>query len=96
MPIYEFECDAHGAFDEQRPMAEAKLGAACPACGAPSRRVLSLPHVAQLATSQRRARDVNERSQHEPRWVRRETVTPDSAPPRPLRATHGRPWAIGH
>ena len=96
MPIYEFECDAHGYFDEQRPMALAKSAAPCPTCGGDARRVLSLPNVAQLARSQRKAREVNERSQHEPRLVRREAVKAQAPMPRTVQATHGRPWAIGH
>ena len=65
MPVYEFECDAHGCFDEQRPMALAKSSAPCPSCGTDARRVLSVPHVAQLARSERRARDINEKNAHE-------------------------------
>lgn len=96
MPVYEFECDAHGTFDEQRPMSQARAGAACPACGVESRRVLSAPHVAQLATSERRARDVNERSGHEPRLSQREPPRAQDPPSPRMHATHGRPWAIGH
>jgi putative FmdB family regulatory protein len=96
MPIYEFECDEHGTFDEQRPMSLAKSTSACPACGTEARRVLSVPNVAHLPASERRARDVNERSCHEPRLSRRETVRAQDPPPPKLHATHGRPWAIGH
>jgi putative FmdB family regulatory protein len=96
MPIYEFECDAHGSFDEQRPMSLAKSGAPCPTCGADARRVLSMPNVAQMERSQSRARDVNLRSQHEPRLVKRETVQAQEPVPRKVHASHGRPWAIGH
>lgn len=96
MPLYEFECEEHGCFDEQRPMSEAKLGAPCPACGATARRVLSVPQVAQLASSERRARDRNERSAHEPRLVKRDAPPAGPPPPRQVQASHGRPWAIGH
>jgi putative FmdB family regulatory protein len=96
MPVYEFECDAHGTFDEQRPMSLARASAACPACGGQARRVLSAPHVAQLATSERRARDVNERSRHEPRLAQREPPRSQDPPSPRMHATHGRPWAIGH
>jgi putative FmdB family regulatory protein len=96
MPVYEFECSAHGTFDEQRPMSLARAAAACPTCGGAARRVLSIPHVAQLAPSERRARDVNERSCHEPRLSQREPPRAQDPPPPRLHATQGRPWAIGH
>jgi putative FmdB family regulatory protein len=96
MPIYEFECDEHGSFDEQRPMALAKSGAPCPTCGGEARRVLSAPSVPILARSQRVARDRNERSAHEPRLVKRETIAAPDPAARKVHATHGRPWAIGH
>ena len=97
MPIYEFECDNHGCFDEQRPMALAKAGAPCPTCGLSARRVLSLPNVAYLEATTRRARDINERSSHEPRIVKREAVRAQQEPAqRKVHASHGRPWAIGH
>ena len=96
MPVYEFECQAHGYFDEQRPMSQAKSDAPCPTCGSDARRVLSVPHVAQLARSERRARDLNEKSAHEPRLVQRQTVKAQEPMPRKVQASHGRPWAIGH
>jgi putative FmdB family regulatory protein len=96
MPIYEYECDAHGYFDEQRPMSLAKSNAPCPSCGTEARRVLSVPHLAQLARSERRARDINEKNAHEPRLVQRGAVQGQAPMPRKVHATHGRPWAIGH
>ena len=96
MPLYEFECDEHGSFDEQRPMSEAKLGAPCPACGASARRVLSVPGLSRLAPTERRARDVNERSCHEPRLVQRPISGGTDPARRKVHASHGRPWAIGH
>lgn len=96
MPVYEFECVAHGYFDEQRPMSLAKSDAPCPTCGSDARRVLSVPHVAQLARSERRARDINERNAHEPRVVQRPAAKPLEPMQRKVQPTHGRPWAIGH
>jgi putative FmdB family regulatory protein len=96
MPTYEFECLDHGAFDEQRPMALAKSPAPCPSCGREAPRVLSLTNIPYLAASARRARDINERSCHEPRLVRRETPKPQEPPTPQLQASHGRPWAVGH
>ena len=96
MPIYEFECETHGYFDEQRPISLAKSNAVCPDCGSDARRVLSVPHIAQLARSERRARDINEKNAHEPRIVERRAVTAQEPPARRVHASHGRPWAIGH
>ncbi len=96
MPIYEFECNEHGYFDEQRPMALAKADAPCPACGARARRVLSVPQLAQPTSSEPSARDDNERSRHEPRRVVREKPNGGEPAPRKVQASHGRPWAIGH
>ena len=96
MPVYEFECDVHGDFEEQRPMSLAKANAPCPACGADARRVLSVPQVAQLARTERRARDINEKNAHEPRIVQRQAAQAQPPIPRKVHATHGRPWAIGH
>jgi putative FmdB family regulatory protein len=96
MPIYEFECEEHGVFEEQRPMSLAKSNAPCPSCGSDARRLLSVPQLARLAPTERRARDINERSSHEPRIVQRHAVPPAEPAARKLQATHGRPWAIGH
>ncbi len=94
MPIYEYDCDAHGGFEQERPMSVAGKSASCPVCGASSRRVLSLANVAQLSSGNRKAHAVNERSRFEPRVVKRET-RPVSGEPK-LHAGHGRPWSIGH
>ena len=94
MPLYEFECDEHGSFDEQRSMALAKEPAPCPECGTSSRRILSAFRTAFLATTERRARDINERACHEPRVAQRPATV--SSPHPQLHASQGRPWAIGH
>jgi putative FmdB family regulatory protein len=94
MPIYEYECDSHGGFELELPMRAAGGGAACPDCGATARRLLSVPNVAQLSSSNRKAHAINERSRFEPRLVTRETRAPSAEPK--LHAGHGRPWSIGH
>lgn len=98
MPLYEYECVAHGVFELSRPMAEAALAAPCPECEAAAPRILSAPRLACLPAASMRAHDRNERSRHEPRRVeRRARVTAESAgnPTKPM-AAFGRPWAIGH
>lgn len=94
MPIYEYECTTHGGFELERPMRAATSDAACPACGAGCRRVLSVPSIAQLSAGSRKAHATNERSRFEPRVVSRAASAPSG--PRRLHATAGRPWSIGH
>jgi putative FmdB family regulatory protein len=98
MPTYEFECDAHGVFEVQRPLAQVRDPAGCPECGALGKRLLSAPNLATGSALSRRAAAVNERSQHEPRIVQREVPKPNGEPAQ--RAVHasrgGYPWAIGH
>jgi putative FmdB family regulatory protein len=46
MPLYEYRCTSCGEFRELRPMRESDAPQACPACGAPSERVLAAPFLA--------------------------------------------------
>ena len=95
MPIYEFECRDYGVFELGRTMAERNEPAPCPSCDQTSKRIVSLPSLAQLATTEVKARDRNEKSRHEPKVVTRENKSADG--PRVARAAHSAyPWAIGH
>jgi putative FmdB family regulatory protein len=94
LPIYEYECDSHGVFELELPMSAASRDAPCPRCGDPSRRQLSVPNVAQLSASRRKAHAINEQSRFEPRVVSRAAAAPSGE--RQLTSGHGRPWAIGH
>jgi putative FmdB family regulatory protein len=98
MPIYEFECADHGPFELTRPMAQVREPAPCPDCGELGKRLLSAPNLATGSALGRRAAAINERSQHEPRIVQRETAKPSGDPAqRVVRASQGGyPWAIGH
>jgi len=98
MPIYEFECADHGTFELTRAMAQVREPAPCPECGELGKRLLSAPNLATGSALGRRAAAINERSQHEPRIVRRETAKPSAEPTqRVVQASHGGyPWAIGH
>jgi putative FmdB family regulatory protein len=98
MPIYEFECADHGTFELTRPMAEVRDPAPCPDCGEIGKRLLSAPSVATGSLIGRRAAAVNERSQHEPRIVKREAPRPSNEPAKRTvhASTGGYPWAIGH
>jgi putative FmdB family regulatory protein len=98
MPIYEFECTDHGSFELSRPIAQMREPAPCPDCGASGKRLLSAPNLATGSAIGRRVAAVNERSQHEPRIVKREAPRSNGEPAK--RAVHsahgGYPWAIGH
>ena len=98
MPIYEFECADHGLFELTRPMAQVREPAECPECGELGKRLLSAPSLATGSVASRRAAGVNERSQHEPRIVKREAPAATGEPAkRAVRSAHGGyPWAIGH
>ena len=43
MPIYEYECLNHGRFEMVRSYEDRDANKSCPTCGAPSRRVMSVP-----------------------------------------------------
>lgn len=66
MPIYEYECESHGVFEQLRSMADHRAPAACPTCDGEARRILSAPTLSAMPRSQVVARDRNERSRHEP------------------------------
>ncbi|MGD0677547.1 MAG: zinc ribbon domain-containing protein [Polyangiaceae bacterium] len=99
MPLYEYECSAHGLFEAQRTVGEFAARGPCPTCGEASVRVLSVPGLRLVDSASRMARDRNERSQHEPRLVERPSGLRESGA-----ASHGMqtgragglPWAIGH
>jgi putative FmdB family regulatory protein len=96
MPIYEYQCRADGVFEALRAMCEAALPAACPSCGADAPRILSAPRLAQMAASEVKARDRNEKSRHEPRVVHGTQRAQTGERPA-LRASHSsRPWALEH
>ncbi|MFO7177502.1 MAG: zinc ribbon domain-containing protein [Pseudomonadota bacterium] len=97
MPIYEYECTVHGAFEGMGRMADARANAPCPSCGLESRRILSPPAVARLPRATVRAHERNERSRHEPRLVQREPAPQtEEGRARPARSAGGHPWAIAH
>ena len=96
MPLYEYECKRHGAFELWRRMHESRSDARCPECGRAAPRILSLSSVAQVGESERKARDRNERSRHEPRLVSKARATPPGGPSLVSASSCGRPWAVGH
>jgi putative FmdB family regulatory protein len=89
--IYAFRCEACGAFEVARPMAEAAAPAHCPGCGDEARRVFSPPGLALLARPLRTALDSEEKSAHEPEVVARKTGRP-----LPHRHEPSPPWVLSH
>ena len=72
MPVYEYQCDQHGAFTAMRPMREYQDPQPCPDCASPASRVmLSVPHLSGLSAASRTAHATNERAQHSPMTVDR-------------------------
>lgn len=43
MPTYEYECLTHGRYEMVRSYEDRDAERSCPTCGAPSRRVMSVP-----------------------------------------------------
>jgi putative FmdB family regulatory protein len=66
MPLYEYECAAHGTFEAMRPLAEYQLPHACPECGEQSARVVTTVNLGLVPTTTRKAHQRNEKSAHAP------------------------------
>lgn len=109
MPVYDYECARHGAFEAQRPMSESAAAQPCPRCGNAAPRVmLSFARLASLSTTERRARTLNEVSAHQPKTLAQLRYEPGSgccggakrqrvASDAPVaRSVSGRPWMINH
>lgn len=71
MPIYEYECEAHGVFEAMGEMARARADGTCPECELSCPRILSVPRISALSKQTRTAIERNEKSQHEPRVATR-------------------------
>jgi putative FmdB family regulatory protein len=97
MPMYEYECDEHGRFEQLRPLSEYAAPAPCPTCELGAPRVVSVPHLCALPRSTMVAHARNEKSCHEPALHRAPADKPQSGAPPALRSSRGlRPWVIEH
>lgn len=103
MPLYEYDCPHHGAFDDMRPFARSSEPASCPTCGTESPRVITVPRFAGMDRGTRIAHERNERSAHEPHVCHSGCGHHHSRKPAPaetnpkLKAYTGpRPWVIEH
>ncbi len=71
MPVYEYECETCGCFDDVRTVAERDTPATCPECEGLAARVLfSAPRFSTVSSAVRQAHATNERSAHQPRSTR--------------------------
>jgi putative FmdB family regulatory protein len=66
MPLYEYECNIHGSFEEIQPMQRSGEPENCPVCGEPSPRVLSPTRISRLPAALAAAHARNEKSRHAP------------------------------
>jgi len=71
MPLYEYECGSCGPFSALRKMSESSYPMHCESCGSESARIISVPYFALLAKAKKAAYELNEKSSHEPKSVKR-------------------------
>jgi len=111
MPMYEYECDDHGAFEVLKSLSEYAEPTQCPDCGLEATRLLSAPRLSGLARPDMIAHARNERSRHEPRHAKtvHDRAHPHHAHAEAANARRGgpaqpvlksytgaRPWVIEH
>lgn len=108
MAIYEYVCEAHGAFEAVRPMADFAAPCPCPTCGAVSPRVmLTPPRLGATDRGSMRAHATNEQAADSPKRLSTHgpgcsccagpsksvsKKAPDGAKSFPTK----RPWMISH
>ena len=66
MPVYDYLCDACGAFEARRPMSESRSSVPCAVCREPAPRMVSAPRLNLMSSANRYAETRNEKSAHEP------------------------------
>lgn len=106
MPLYEYECEEHGAFDAFRPIAEVNAPIDCPSCGRLAARVFTVPRTRTLAAHTRIGMERNEKSRHEPHVCGagcshghakpKAAASGAGASPKLEAYTGPRPWVVEH
>ena len=110
MPIYGYDCEAHGPFTEMQPMSRSSEPMPCPDCGNDAPRTVSAPFIANMDPKNRIAHQRNEKSANEPRVVSGKPAghshdhshdhshgaRRNTGLGEGLHNTHSRPWSIGH
>lgn len=99
MPIYQFQCESCGPFEQRRSFQDAGEPLDCPSCSIPATRVFTPPTLYKTSVATRIAHSRNEKSADQPLVQQRSNDT---------QATHHhhhpshhhhepkRPWMIGH
>ncbi|HKS49803.1 MAG TPA: zinc ribbon domain-containing protein [Amycolatopsis sp.] len=94
MATYEYSCAQCGRFETRHPIGTAPSRVDCPECGAPSRRVFTMPHLSLMSKELGAAHERAESTRDEPEVVsevpRTRTVR---RPPHPALAHLPRPRA---
>ncbi|CAB3785815.1 FmdB family zinc ribbon protein [Pararobbsia alpina] len=67
MPTYDFRCGTCGVFSAVRRIADRDADCACPDCGLPAARTLSMPSLSLMAGTARAGHRVNEQAAHAPK-----------------------------
>ena len=75
MPLYDYECRRHGAFNDWRTISDCDSPVPCPVCGSLADRSISAPYLG-IDSGLRKSHSINEMSAHEPRIVRRRRGDP--------------------
>jgi len=106
MPLYNYVCATHGEFMDWRSMSESAAPTPCPTCGDLALRAVSLPSLALMNSTTRKAHHINERSADQPRVEKRVASGEGSDGHGHGKRGHGRahghqhgpsrPWMIGH
>lgn len=70
MPLYDYKCKEHGLFHELTTMADHEKPKPCPHCGTLCSRVIVIPpEVLLMSPEKRKAKQLNEEAQHQPKTV---------------------------
>lgn len=97
MPAYVFICGDCGPFELSRPAAAAAAPADCPACRRQARRVFTPPGLVRTPRALLRARDLEEKSAHEPAVLDRPVDRPLHAHAHcPGHGSNAQSWALSH
>jgi putative FmdB family regulatory protein len=91
MPLYEYQCETCGIFEQWRTLAQVSTPMLCPTCQAVAKRVFSAPNV-NLNSGRVQ---LHNREAKEPRVVQR-SQTHNSEAPKYSQQSNGRPWMISH
>jgi len=102
MPIYSYQCVAHGEFVQLKTVSSRNEATYCPDCDELAIRGITAPNLSVMSDTNHKAWQRNEKSMHEPKRVSRShTCSHDHSKATahaPLKAAkkNTRPWMLGH